>query len=87
MASLPIQYGLYTCFVAIAIYPFFGTSKDVSVGATSVLSTVIGQLISNLDDDSVDPIVWATAVTLVSGVLQLLFGLLGLGIIVDFIPS
>ena len=57
------------------------------MSATAVLSTVIGQLIASNDDKSVDPIVWATAVSLVSGCLQLLFGLFGLGIVIDFIPS
>jgi MFS superfamily sulfate permease-like transporter len=78
---------LYTCFVAILLYPIFGTSKDVSVSASAVLSTVVGQLIANETDKSVEPVVWAAAVSLVSGCLQLLFGLSGLGIIVEFIPS
>ena len=85
MASLPLEYGLYTCFVALAIYPFFGTSKDVSVGSTSVLSTVVGQLIACLDQ-SIDPISWIAGVTLIVGFLELLAGILGLAIIVDLIP-
>lgn len=85
LASLPMEYGLYTCFAALAVYPLFGTSKDVSVGSTSVLSTVVGQLISGLDP-SINPILWISGVTLIVGVFELLAGLMGLGIIVDLIP-
>jgi MFS superfamily sulfate permease-like transporter len=67
----------------------FGTSKDISTGSTTVLSTVIGQVIAQTNDGTsqVNPVVWATAVAFVAGIIQLISGLFGLSILIDFIPA
>ena len=43
----PLQYGLYTAFMGCFIYAVLGTSKDISLGPTAILSlltaTLIGQ--------------------------------------------
>ncbi len=34
LASLPVQYGLYTSFMGVLIYWFFATSKDITIGVS-----------------------------------------------------
>ncbi|KAJ3330420.1 Sulfate permease 2, partial [Kappamyces sp. JEL0680] len=31
LAGVPLQYGLYTSFMGVLVYPFFATSKDVTI--------------------------------------------------------
>lgn len=41
LAELPVQYGLYTSFMGVLIYFFFATSKDITIGVSTNLSTII----------------------------------------------
>lgn len=38
LAELPVQFGLYTSFMGVLIYWFFATSKDITIGVSSVLA-------------------------------------------------
>ena len=40
MAGLPVVYGLYSSFFGIMWYAVFGTSKDISVGPTAIVSVL-----------------------------------------------
>lgn len=40
LAKLPVQYGLYSAFIGTLIYWFFATSKDITIGVSSVDSRV-----------------------------------------------
>lgn len=35
---LLLQYGLYSAFVGCFVYCFFGTSKDIQLGPTAIMS-------------------------------------------------
>jgi len=35
LAQLPVQFGLYSSFMGVLIYPFFGTSKDITIGVST----------------------------------------------------
>ncbi|KNC99588.1 sulfate permease [Spizellomyces punctatus DAOM BR117] len=88
LATLPLQYGLYTSFTGVLIYALFATSKDVTIGATAVLSQLTGQVLATYNaDKSMDPVTFAIAVSFLTGLIQLALGLFRLGIIVDFIPA
>ncbi|KAJ3179881.1 hypothetical protein HDU87_002449 [Geranomyces variabilis] len=88
LATLPVQYGLYTSFTGVLLYCFFATSKDVTIGATAVVSQLTGQLIaSHASSGEFDPVMFAIALAFLTGVFQLIIGLLRLGIVVDFIPA
>ncbi|KAF5354294.1 hypothetical protein D9756_006948 [Leucocoprinus leucothites] len=89
VATLPPEYGLYTSIVGVFLYGFFGTSKDVSIGPTAVMSLTIGIMIQHVKAQH--PGEWdsptiATTAGLVSGCIVLGMGLLRLGWLVDFIP-
>lgn len=60
---------------------------DVTIGATAVLSQLVGQVLASHNTSGHDPVQFALCVAFVTGIMQLALGLLRLGIIVDFIPS
>ena len=41
LAGLPVQYGLYSSFMGVFIYCFMGTSKDVTLGPTAIMSLIV----------------------------------------------
>ncbi|KAL0086389.1 sulfate transporter family-domain-containing protein [Phycomyces blakesleeanus] len=88
IANLPPQYGLYSSFVGLCIYCFFGTSKDISIGPTAVMSLLVGQAVAHVTEvsDYTGPQV-AVTLALISGVISIFIGLVRLGILVDFIPG
>ncbi|KAJ3176156.1 hypothetical protein HK101_010500 [Irineochytrium annulatum] len=88
LAGLPAQYGLYTSFVGVLLYSPFATSKDVTIGPTSVLSLLVGQTIASYDsaDTTSGKIVFALTLSFFTGLIQLFLGLVRLGIFIDFVP-
>lgn len=44
LANLPTQFGLYTSFMGVLIYWFFATSKDITIGVSSVLARKQGRM-------------------------------------------
>jgi sodium-independent sulfate anion transporter 11 len=85
LAGLPTEHGLYTAFCGTLAYAIFSTSKDVTIGMTSVLSILANQLYNDSTNQSIDPVVWQCALAFVSGLIQFCIGFFGLGIIVDLI--
>ncbi|CAO3622858.1 unnamed protein product [Mucor fragilis] len=88
IANLSPQYGLYSSFVGLCLYCFFGTSKDISIGPTAVMSLLVGQTVTNVTASGqyTAPQV-AVVLSLFGGFIALFIGLVRLGILVDFIPG
>jgi sodium-independent sulfate anion transporter 11 len=89
IATLPVQYGLYSSFVGVFIYCFFATSKDVTIGPVAVMSLQTASVIASVQ--SAYPNQWsseliATTLAFFCGVITLGLGILRLGFIVEFIP-
>lgn len=80
IAGLPIQYGLYSAFMGSFIYSMFGTSKDVTLGPTAIMSL----LVKTYGDS--DPI-QAVCLTLLGGCIQAGMGILRLGFIMRYIAA
>ena len=78
IAGLPVQYGLYSAFMGCFIYAIFGTSKDITLGPTAVMSL----LVRTYGDE--DP-VQAVLLTLLSGCIQVAMGICKLGFIMRYI--
>ncbi|KAI8053292.1 sulfate transporter family-domain-containing protein [Syncephalis plumigaleata] len=93
LAGLPAEYGLYSALVGVSIYAIFGTSKDISVGPTSVLAMYIGQGIREvakhhgIEQDNSHLAALASAMALLIGCMVAVMGILRLGIIIDFIST
>ncbi|KAI9314111.1 sulfate transporter family-domain-containing protein [Dichotomocladium elegans] len=91
IAGLPPQYGLYSSFVGVAIYPFLGTSKDISIGTTAIISLLVGQLYAGIESSpEFQAGTWTqhqyvVTMSLFAGVITLAISILRLGILFDFI--
>lgn len=88
LALLPPEFGLYSSFVGVSLYWFFATSKDITIGPVAVMSTLVGNIVTNAQ--ATNPGVRAEdigpALALISGGIVFMIGLLRLGFIVDYIP-
>lgn len=73
-----MQYGLYSAFMGCFVYMFFGTSKDVTLGPTAILSLLTDAGTATCGGTQ-GRIVCATALTFLSGALQFAVGILNLG--------
>ena len=80
LAGLPPQYGLYNAFMGSFIYCIFGSSKDITLGPTAIMSLMVATYGRENDAH------YAIALSLFSGIIQLFMGLFSLGFIVRFIP-
>lgn len=78
VAGLPVQYGLYSSFVGGFIYCVFGTSKDITLGPTAIMSLLCSFYIGG------DP-VYAVLLALFCGIIQIAMAFLRLGVLLDFI--
>ncbi|XP_071968434.1 sodium-independent sulfate anion transporter isoform X2 [Engystomops pustulosus] len=78
VAGLPVEYGLYSSYVGCFIYCLLGTSKDVTLGPTAIMSLLVAIYTSG--DASL-----AVLLAFLSGCIQLALGLLKFGFLLDFI--
>jgi sodium-independent sulfate anion transporter 11 len=90
VATLPVQYGLYSSFVGVFIYCFFATSKDVTIGPVAVMSLQTAHVIQVVQSGNPNagwsPELIATTLAFFCGVITLGLGILRLGFIIEFIP-
>ncbi|CAG8504528.1 31238_t:CDS:2 [Gigaspora margarita] len=89
IATLPVEYGLYSSFVGVSIYFLFATSKDITIGPTAVMSLLMGQTIDAIlkVNTNYTNVTIAATFSLLTGLIALVLGLLRLGFVVDFIPA
>ncbi|XP_043263626.1 sodium-independent sulfate anion transporter-like [Colletes gigas] len=83
VAGLPLQYGLYSSFMACFVYTILGSCKDVPVGPTAIIAILTRETLqkSDLGPD------FAVLLTFLSGCVCLLMGILQLGFLLDFISG
>jgi SulP family sulfate permease len=88
IANVPPLVGLYTVPIPLIAYAIFGTSRAMVIGpdsATALISAVtVGALISQ---GSGDFVALTSALAMAVGVFFLVFGLLRMGWVADFIPE
>ncbi|KAK3312377.1 sulfate transporter family-domain-containing protein [Apodospora peruviana] len=88
LANLDPEYGLYTSFVGFLLYWAFATSKDITIGAVAVMSTIVGNIIIDVQGEhpEIPAETIARSLALISGAVLLFLGLVRMGWIVEFIP-
>ncbi|KAF9998515.1 hypothetical protein BGZ80_006962 [Entomortierella chlamydospora] len=86
VAGLPVQHGLYSAYIGALFYSLMGTSKDLTIGPTAVISLVTGELITQMAD-KMSPVDVAATSCLMIGIITAALGILRLGIILDFFPT
>jgi sulfate permease, SulP family len=88
VAELPVQVGLYTCIVPMAVYALLGGSRRLSFSTTSTIVALTGlAIIAAGVDGADDAIAVATTLTLLVGVALLIFRLVRLGWIVEAVST
>lgn len=78
VAGLPVQYGLYSAFMGGFIYTLLGTSKDVTLGPTAIMSLLCFSVVGGQPRRAV-------LLSLLCGLIQAVMALLRLGFLLDFI--
>lgn len=71
----PLQYGLYSAFMGCFIYCVLGTSKDITLGPTAIMSLMVAEFSHSWPGDPSIAIVLA----LMCGIIQIAMGLLNIG--------
>lgn len=88
LAGLPPIYGLYAGLVPMVIYPLIGTSTQLSVGPVALMSIIVFSGVSLLaEPGSMKYIQMVILVTLLAGLIQIIFSVFRLGIISNFCPD
>ena len=89
IAGLPIQVGLYTCFVPMIVYAMLGTSRALSFSTTTTLAILTATELSQAAPNGTPAeLMSATAMlTLLVGAALLLASVLRLGFIANFISE
>jgi len=89
LVDLPPVYGLYTSLMPLLTYPFFGTSRQLCIGPFALISLVVASVVGDILPDA-SPEEYINGVLLVSvlaGLIQVLMGVLGLGMISSFLAD
>ena len=68
-----LQYGLYGSFLGCLLYIFLGSCKDVPMGPTAITALLVYQTVSGRGAE------FAVLLCFLTGIVQLLMGILGLG--------
>ena len=95
IARLPTSFGLYAAFMGPFMYCLFGTSKDISLGPTAIMSALVAgacgrprnwpvELGTDVLNETSDPNI-AIMLSLFTGLILTVIGLFGLGFMVNFI--
>ncbi|KAI1652612.1 sulfate permease [Daldinia decipiens] len=88
LTNLSPEFGLFTTFAGASLYWVFGTSKDICVGATAVISLLVGKtgtsVIENHPKFTLEEV--AKTHAFLAGCVFLILGLLRLGWIIELIP-
>ncbi|NXI69320.1 S26A3 protein, partial [Anseranas semipalmata] len=99
LVNVPPGYGLYAAFFPVLVYFIFGTSRHISAGPFPILSLMVGGAVIRLvPDDSAgngtstnmsiineERVMVAASVTFLSGIFQVLLGILQFGFIVIYL--
>jgi high affinity sulfate transporter 1 len=89
IAGLPVEVGLYTAFVPMVVYGLLGSSRPLSVSATSTIGMLTAAVLIAVapGGDRAELLVAATTLAFLVGVLLVAASLLKLGVIANFIST
>ena len=86
IAGLPPQYGLYASMLPLVIYAIFGTSRQLAVGPSALVSLLTVAGIGSMAElGSEQYIALAIALALFVGLIQFALGVFRLGFLVNFL--
>jgi SulP family sulfate permease len=80
------SFGLYACTLPLIVYALFGTSRQLAVGPVAMVSLLASVGVSKLaGPGSQEYVSLVLLLTFMTGVLQLLLGVLRMGFVVNFL--
>lgn len=86
LAGLPPVYGLYAGLVPLFVYPWFASSKTLSIGPVALMSILLLSSLTIYAEPGSDKYISLVLLTgLMAGIFQLVFGVLQLGFISNFL--
>jgi len=86
LAGMPPYYGLYAALIPTVIGALFGSSAQLSTGPVAMTSILTAASVAPLATRGTDPyIAYVVLLALISGILQVAFGVLRLGVILNFL--
>ncbi|EIY8042185.1 SulP family inorganic anion transporter [Vibrio vulnificus] len=86
IAGLPAEFGLYTAIIPAILASLFGSSHHLISGPTAALSVIVFTTVSQFAEPSTPLYIQLCfTLTLCAGLIQLLFGLLRFGAVVNFV--
>lgn len=85
IAGLGPVYGLYCAFMGCFVYCLFGTSKDISIGPTAIMSLIVNQYAHKSTDSQAANEQYAILLSLGAGIIMFIMGAMRLGFVVRFI--
>jgi len=89
IGGFPPIYGLYTAMIPMFMYSFLGTSRQLSIGPSAMVSLILMSELESLgvkiDQDPELYIMYSLMITFFTGLTQLLMGVLRLGFLVNFL--
>lgn len=86
VAGLPPVVGLYASMLPAVLYAIFGSSRDLSVGPTSVAAIMVAAAIAG-SAVIVDPVAGALILAALSGLILLAMGILRLGVLANLLSQ
>lgn len=88
LAGLPPIYGLYAGFIPMAVYPFFGSSRHLSVGPVALVSIILfAGLASMATPGSPEFIQLALLTAFVAGCIQIILAYFKMGFLINFLSD
>ncbi|GAB7364500.1 hypothetical protein MBLNU230_g5309t2 [Neophaeotheca triangularis] len=85
IATIPVEYGLSSSWFPATLYAFMGSTKDLSMGPTSLIGLLTSEVVESLHDTDYTPQQIASAVACCMGIFGILIGFLELGFLLEFI--
>ena len=86
LAGLPPYYGLYASFLPVIIASIFGSSRQLATGPVAVVSLLTASALAPIAGDNPDAyIAYAVTLALLVGLVQLILGIVRLGMLVAFL--
>lgn len=86
IAGLPPVVGLYASILPAILYAVFGTSRDLSVGPTSIAAIMVAAAVTGAGA-GIDPVATAVILAALSGLILLAMGILRMGVFANLLSQ